>query len=213
MLEASLILAAYLLGSLSSAIIVCRLAGLPDPRTQGSGNPGATNVLRFGGKKMAVIALLGDFFKGLVPVLAAQWLGLPLLFIALTALAAFLGHLYPVFFRFQGGKGVATFIGVLLGIHWMLGLAAIASWLFMATVVRISSLSALVMSLLVPVYSWFIPGDWQLTSILSLMVAIIFWRHRSNIGRLLHGEEDKVSGISGSDTDADADTEQNRTGC
>ena len=194
MIEYSLIALAYLLGSLSSAIIICRLAGLPDPRTQGSGNPGATNVLRFGGRKTAAIVLFGDLLKGLVPVLAAQLLGLPIPLVGLTALAAFMGHLYPVFFRFRGGKGVATFIGVLIGIHWGLGLAAIASWLLLATTIKISSLSALTMSLLVPVYGWFILRDWPLTAILGLMVVMIFWRHRGNIKRLIQGSEGRIAG-------------------
>lgn len=189
----SLICAAYLLGSISSAIIVCRLMNLPDPRTLGSGNPGATNVLRIGGKKTAAIALFGDMLKGLIPTLAAHLLGMPLLIIGLTALAAFLGHLYPVFFHFQGGKGVATLIGVLVGINWMLGLAAIVTWLFMVYVVKISSLSALVMSALVPVYSWYLMHDWQLTAILTFIVILIFWRHRSNIIRMVRGDESKIA--------------------
>jgi glycerol-3-phosphate acyltransferase PlsY len=132
---AALIMTAYLLGSISSAIIVCQLMGLPDPRSLGSGNPGATNVMRIGGKKAAAITLFGDTLKGLIPVLIGQLLDVPLLILACIGLAAFLGHLYPVFFRFQGGKGVATLLGVLLGINWMLGLAAIGTWLFMAYVV------------------------------------------------------------------------------
>ncbi len=118
-----LIAAGYLLGSLSSAIIICRLLGLPDPRGQGSGNPGATNVLRIGGKKAAAATLIGDMLKGLIPVLIAKLLGASLAIQALVAIAAFLGHLYPLFFGFKGGKGVATALGVLLGIHWPVDLA------------------------------------------------------------------------------------------
>jgi glycerol-3-phosphate acyltransferase PlsY len=190
---AALIFTAYLLGSISSAIIVCRLMGLPDPRSQGSGNPGATNVLRIGGKKSAAITLFGDMLKGLLPVLAGHLIGVPLVILALIGLAAFLGHLYPVFFGFKGGKGVATLIGVLVGINWALGLAAIATWLFMAYVVKISSLSALVMALLVPLYGWLLHEDWILVGILTLMVALLFWRHRSNIRKLLSGEEKPIS--------------------
>lgn len=191
-----LIFTAYLLGSISSAIIVCRLMGLPDPRSEGSGNPGATNVLRIGTKKAAAITLFGDLLKGLIPVLVGQLLGVPLVILALTGLAAFVGHLFPVFFEFKGGKGVATLLGVLLGINWMLGAAAIGTWLFMAYVVKISSLSALVMALLVPVYGWFLHKDWMLVAILGVMVVLLFWRHRSNIHNLIEGKEDKI-GASG----------------
>jgi len=193
LIESGLIVFAYLLGSISSAIIVCRLMGLPDPRSLGSGNPGATNVMRIGGKKAAAITLLGDTLKGLLPVLAGQLLNAPLLILALTGLAAFIGHLYPVFFRFQGGKGVATLLGVLLGINWILGLAAIGTWLFMAYVVKISSLSALVMSALVPVYGWFLHHDWALTGILTFMVILLFWRHRGNIQKMLSGKETRIT--------------------
>ena len=185
----SLIIAAYLLGSISSAIIVCRLMRLPDPRSLGSGNPGATNVLRTGSKKAAAITLFGDSLKGFIPVIVGQFLEVPLLILASIGLAAFLGHLYPIFFRFQGGKGVATLLGVLLGISWMLGLAAIVTWLFMAYVVKISSLSALVMAALVPVYAWFLHHDWPLVGILTFMVILLFWRHRSNIRRMITGKE------------------------
>ena len=187
-----LITAAYLLGSISSAIIVCQIMGLPDPRSQGSGNPGATNVLRMGSKKAAAITLFGDMLKGLLPVLAGHLLGVSLLILTLTGLAAFLGHLYPVFFRFHGGKGVATLLGVLVGINWILGLAAIGTWLFVAKVLKISSLSALIMAALVPVYSWFIHHDWPFTLILTGMCILLFWRHRSNIRKLLSGQEDSI---------------------
>jgi len=192
MLYAALIIIAYLLGSISSAIIVCRIMGLPDPRSLGSGNPGATNVMRIGGKKPAAITLFGDTLKGLTPVLAGQFLDVPLLVLAGIGLAAFIGHLYPIFFRFQGGKGVATLLGVLLGVNWMLGLAAIGTWLFMAYVVKISSLSALVMALLVPVYGWFLLRDWPVVGILIFMVVLLFWRHRSNIQNMLQGKEDRM---------------------
>ncbi|GAB6039974.1 glycerol-3-phosphate 1-O-acyltransferase PlsY [Endothiovibrio diazotrophicus] len=190
--EAAFIAVAYLLGSLSSAIIVCRLTGLPDPRTVGSGNPGATNVLRLGGKKAAAITLLGDLLKGLLPTLAAVLLGLPVAAVALVALAAFLGHLYPVFFRFQGGKGVATALGVLLGFHWMVGVATVATWLVTAALTRISSLSALVAMALAPGYVWWVSGDWQPTAAMGVMTLMLYWRHRGNIRRILAGEEKKI---------------------
>ena len=191
-IEAAFIVAAYLLGSLSSAIIVCRLMGLPDPRTVGSGNPGATNVLRLGGKKAAAITLFGDMLKGFVPTLAAVLAGLAPAVVALVALAAFLGHLYPLFFRFQGGKGVATALGVLLGFHWMVGGATVATWLVTAAITRISSLSALVAMALAPGYIWWVSGAWEPTAAMALMTVMLYWRHRENIRRILSGEEKKI---------------------
>ena len=182
----------YLAGSVSTAIIVCRAMGLPDPRSEGSRNPGATNVLRFGGKKAAAITLAGDFLKGVLPVLLARLAGLEETGLALTALAAFLGHLYPVFFGFEGGKGVATAFGAILGLSYPVALAALATWLFMAFVVRISSLSALTAAALTPVFAWWfgLPGAY-LAAVL-LMVGLLIWRHRSNIRHLLAGTEDKI---------------------
>ena len=144
MISAALIIFGYLLGSISSAIIACRLMGLPDPRTEGSRNPGATNVLRFGGKKAGAVSLAGDMLKGVIPVVVAHLASVEPLIVGLTALAAFLGHLYPVFFGFKGGKGVATMLGALLGIHFWVGLATCGVWLFMAFVVKVSSAAALV---------------------------------------------------------------------
>lgn len=194
LVDSVLVLIAYLLGSLSSAIILCKLTGLPDPRTQGSGNPGATNVLRFGGKKLAALTLLGDMLKGLVPVLAARWLGADDLALALVALAAFLGHLYPVFFGFKGGKGVATALGVLLGLAWPVALAAAGTWLVMALVFRISSLSALTASLLAPAYMWWLTPSREFFAAASLMSTLLIWRHRSNIRNLLQGAESRIGG-------------------
>ncbi len=181
---------AYLIGSISSAIIICRLMGLPDPREQGSGNPGATNVVRLGGKKAGAITLLGDLLKGLIPVYAANVMGVPAELLALTGLAAFLGHLFPVFFNFEGGKGVATSIGVLLGFSWWLGLAFVATWLLMYKLKKISSLSALVASSLSPLYAWFIVGNITLTIATLIMTVLLLWRHESNIRRLISGVED-----------------------
>ncbi|KJV05803.1 acyl-phosphate glycerol 3-phosphate acyltransferase [Methylocucumis oryzae] len=189
MMEWLLVPVAYLTGSVCSAIIVCRLMGLPDPREQGSGNPGATNVMRFGGKKAAAITLLGDSLKGLIPVYVAQWLNVPVELLVLTGLAAFLGHLFPVFFGFKGGKGVATTIGVLLGWSWWLGLAMVATWLLMYKVGRISSLSALIASALSPIYAWFITGNSVIVIGAVVMTALLLWRHKSNIQRLLSGQE------------------------
>ncbi len=188
-----LILAGYLFGSLSSAIIVCRLLGLPDPREQGSGNPGATNVLRFGGKKAAAVTLAGDMLKGLVPVLIARALNADILIQSLVATAAFLGHLFPVFFGFRGGKGVATALGVLLGLHWMVGLLTIATWLVVARVFKISSLAALVAILLTPLYIGWLYPEPALLAAAIFMAALLFWRHRSNIRNLMTGTEGRIT--------------------
>ncbi len=189
-----LIAAGYLLGSLSSAIIVCRLLGLPDPRGEGSGNPGATNVLRIGGKKAAAIALIGDILKGLIPVLIAKLLGADLTIKAMVAVAAFLGHLYPLFFGFRGGKGVATALGVLLGLHWPVGLLTITTWLVIAKVFKISSLAALLAILVTPLYLWWLIPNESLIIAMLFMGTLLFWRHRSNIKGLLAGSEGKMGG-------------------
>ena len=192
MLELLLIVGGYLFGSVSSAIITCRVLGLPDPRSQGSGNPGATNVLRIGGKKAAAITLVGDMLKGLIPVLVAKLLGADMAVQAATAVAAFLGHLYPVFFAFQGGKGVATLLGVMLGIHWPVGLLTIATWLVIAKVFKISSLAALLSILVTPLYIWWLIPDSSVMIAMLLMGALLFWRHRSNIKNLMAGTEGEI---------------------
>ena len=192
MIEYIAIFASYLIGSLSSAIIVCKIMRLPDPRGEGSGNPGATNVLRFGGKKAAAITLAGDMLKGLIPVLVVKYMGMDMQIIALVGIAAFLGHLYPVFFQFKGGKGVATMLGVMLGFSWWVGLATAGTWLFMAKIVKISSLSALVATLLAPLYVWIWYDSIATLGVTIIMTVILFWRHRSNIQNLLSGKEDKI---------------------
>lgn len=189
MVEWLFVPAAYLIGSISSAIIICRMMGLPDPREQGSGNPGATNVMRIGGKKAAAITLLGDSLKGLIPVCVANALGMPIELVAATGLAAFMGHLYPVFFGFKGGKGVATSVGVLLGFSWGLGFAFMATWYLVYKLGKISSLSALVASTLSPVFAWFIVGDKAIVAASVAMTVFLLWRHKSNIQRLLAGQE------------------------
>lgn len=191
-----LILFAYLLGSIATAIVTCKLMGLPDPRTQGSNNPGATNVLRFGGKKAAAITLLGDGLKGVIPVVLARFVfGIEdYTWLILIGIAAFLGHLYPVFYGFKGGKGVATAIGVFLGVNLWGGLAFVATWLIMAKGFRISSLAALIATALSPLYFWMITGHAQLTLGVGAIAVLIFWRHRSNIQKLLDGSEDKIKG-------------------
>jgi glycerol-3-phosphate acyltransferase PlsY len=188
-----LVAAAYLIGSVSSAIIVCRILRLPDPRTQGSGNPGATNVLRIGGKKAAAVTLVGDSLKGLVPLLVAHLFGESPATLAATGLAAFLGHLYPVFFGFRGGKGVATALGVQFGLYWPIGLSVAGVWLFMAKAVKISSLSALVSMTLAPFIVWVFWPEPTLVSMQAVISILLFWRHRSNIRNLLSGAEDKIT--------------------
>ena len=191
-IDTALVVLAYLFGSVSSAIIICRLLGLPDPRSQGSGNPGATNVLRIGGKKAAAATLAGDMLKGLIPVLIARAAGADVTVQSLVAVAAFLGHLYPVFFRFQGGKGVATALGVLLGLHWPVGLMTIGTWLVVAKVFRISSLAALVAMALTPAYVWWLRPEPVLLGAIGFMTVLLFWRHRSNIQALVHGQEGRI---------------------
>lgn len=164
---------------------------LPDPRTQGSNNPGATNVLRIGGKLPAAITLLGDVLKGLIPVLFAKWLAFSPLFIALTAVFAFLGHLYPVFFRFQGGKGVATLIGCLIALSLPVVFCFLAIWLAIAITTRYSSLASLTATLLLPLYTWYFTNP-EFTAATAFMAILLFYRHRTNIQKLLAGKENKI---------------------
>jgi glycerol-3-phosphate acyltransferase PlsY len=185
-------LAGYLVGSISTAIITCKLMGLEDPRSVGSNNPGATNVLRHGGKKAAIITLIGDMLKGLVPVIAVTMIEPAATAIALTGLGAFLGHIFPVYYRFKGGKGVATFYGVLLGFSWIAGIAALLVWLLTAFVSKISSLSALVSALCAPFILWQSSRSPELTIMLGLMTALLFWRHRSNVRNIIDGKEHKI---------------------
>ncbi len=189
MLDIALVVFAYLLGSVSAAIITCKLMGLPDPRSEGSHNPGATNVLRIGGKKAAAITLIGDMFKGLIPVIIARTAGADDPLLAAVALAAFLGHLYPVFFSFHGGKGVATAMGVLLGLAWPVALAVLATWLLTAKLFKVSSLSALIASLLAPFYMWSLENSPAFFSMTIALSILLIWRHRSNILRLVSGKE------------------------
>ena len=183
----------YLMGSISSAVVIARMMGLKDPRTEGSGNPGATNILRYGGRKAAVLTLVGDVLKGVVPVLIARALTQDPVILGAVVVAAFLGHLYPVFFGFKGGKGVATAFGVFAALNPWLGLAMAVSWLIVAAAFRYSSLAALTTAALVPVYVWWLlPGTAYLLMAL-VVVALLFWRHRDNIRRLLAGTESKIS--------------------
>ena len=190
------VLAAYLVGSLSFAVIVSRLMGLNDPRTYGSKNPGATNVLRSGNKKAAVLTLVFDALKGYVPVLLAviygPRFGLGEGAAAVVGLAAFVGHLFPVFFRFQGGKGVATAAGVLLGINPWLGLATLATWVIIAFFFRYSSLASLAAAVFAPFYQLLIWGAGPVLGAILAMSLLLIWRHAPNIRKLLEGKESKI---------------------
>jgi len=208
-LIAAVAVAAYLMGSLSFAVIVSRVMGLSDPRTYGSGNPGATNVLRSGSKAAAVVTLLFDAFKGWLPVALVQWLG-PRYGLgegvqAIAGLAAFFGHLWPVFFRFQGGKGVATALGVLIAFAPWLGAAVLVTWVVVALTSRYSSLAAVIAAVLAPVYAGLGDGVWgtapwrweaQGAKLLEVIVMalLLLWRHRANIARLMAGAESKIGG-------------------
>jgi len=200
------VLLAYLLGSLSFAVIVSRAMRLDDPRSYGSGNPGATNVLRSGNKVAAILTLLLDAVKGVVAVLIARFLAERLGYgdgvVALAGLASFLGHLYPIFFRFQGGKGVATAAGVLLALNWTVGLACLGTWLLVAVATRYSSLAALVTALVAPVYFHFMHGDSQVVGAVAVMSVLLIWRHRSNITKLLNGTESKLGSKAGKPSDS-----------
>ena len=187
-----LISSAYLLGSISAAILVCKVLGLPDPRTGGSGNPGTTNVMRLHGKTAAFLTLTGDVFKGIIPVLLAKVIVGSEFIIALSGLAAFLGHIFPIYFKFKGGKGVATLIGILLATYWLLGLAYIITWILTAVIFRYSSLAALIATLSIPFYTYFLEQNFQYTVSFSMIAVILFWRHKSNIYNLLNSKERKI---------------------
>lgn len=195
--------AAYLIGSLSFAVIVSKVMGLSDPRSYGSKNPGATNVLRSGSKKAAIATLLLDALKGWVPVVLVKWFGADYGLgdgtVAAVGLAAFLGHLYPVFFQFKGGKGVATAAGVLMGVSWILGLATLATWVIVAFFSRYSSLASLVAAAFAPLYylfgdraAWYV--DKSLLVVMFAISALLAWRHRENINKLIKGTESRLGG-------------------
>ena len=185
----SLLIFAYLLGSLSSAILLSKLMGFTDPRTDGSNNPGANNVLRIAGKKAAFFTLLGDGLKGLIPVLMAQWIVGDHLLVALTGFCAFLGHCFPVYFNFRGGKGVATALAVSVAFNWIVGAVIIINWLLFAQVFKISSLAAIISFTALPFLIYWQEASLAITGIFSLMSVILIWRHKGNIQRLLQGSE------------------------
>ncbi len=186
----------YLIGSISFAVVVSRLMGLDDPRAYGSGNPGATNVLRSGNKKAAILTLVMDALKGFIPVLAVVAFGEPYGLgegsAALVGLAAFVGHLWPVFFGFKGGKGVATGAGLLLGLNPLLGVATLISWVMVAYFTRYSSLAAIVAAVFAPFYQWLIWGFGPTTIVCAVLAALVVWRHSGNIRKLLDGTESRI---------------------
>jgi glycerol-3-phosphate acyltransferase PlsY len=192
------LLVAYLIGSVSFAVVVSRVMGLADPRTYGSGNPGATNVLRTGNRLAALLTLLGDALKGVIAVLLARAAGPALAIdentVMLAGLAAFMGHLFPVFHRFQGGKGVATAAGVLLAVDPLIGGGTLATWLIIAFFFRYSSLAALVAAVFAPFWQVLLHGADQRAWAVAVMGALLIWRHRVNIGRLLNGTESRIGG-------------------
>ena len=186
------LIASYLIGSISSAIIICKIVGLPDPRTQGSNNPGATNVLRFGGKKIAAFVLIFDGLKGAIPVMIANYFGLSLFELTFILLFAFLGHVFPLFFGFKGGKGVATYLGGLIGINLLIGLTFAIIWLIVAKVLKFSSLAALIATILSPIYFYLITANLQAALVIGLIGLFIIYNHRTNIKRLIKKEEDII---------------------
>ncbi len=202
MLTIAFVIAAYLLGSVSFAVLMSKAFGLPDPRSYGSGNPGATNVLRSGKKAAAVLTLFGDAAKGWLAVWVAMQFAARdeqgAVLIAAVSLAVFLGHLFPVFLRFKGGKGVATALGVLLALNFWLGLSALATWLLVAVFFRLSSLSALTAAVGAPAYALMmdLPPQWVMAS--GIMSLLLIWRHMSNIRNMLAGRESRIGSKSSS---------------
>ncbi len=193
--NAFVILGAYLIGSVSFAVVVSKAMRLPDPHSYGSGNPGATNVLRTGNKLAAILTLLGDAAKGYVAVVIARVLiGVEIdsWVLPAVAAAAFIGHLFPVFHGFKGGKGVATALGILLAIDWVLGLTTLSTWLIVAVFLRYSSLAALVSAVFAPIYFMFLFGVQPMAIAIAIMSALLIWRHKANIQKLLKGEEGRI---------------------
>ena len=189
LLDVALIGGGYAVGSITTAILVARALGLGDPRQSGSGNPGATNILRIGGKKAALLTLLGDLIKGVVPIVIARLLGLEDWALAAVALATFLGHLYPVFFGFRGGKGVATALGILLALLPELGLSVLGLWILVFAVTRVSSMAALLAAIGAVPIVFAVSSETSMRVLIMVLVPLILWRHRSNIRRLLDGSE------------------------
>lgn len=189
-LSLAMIILAYLGGSISSAVLVCRCYGLPDPRENGSHNPGATNVLRLGGRSAAILVFVCDMSKGTLPVYLAWYLGITPFFLGLIGVAACLGHMYPLFFHFQGGKGVATALGTMLPIGLDMGAMMLTTWVVVLLLSGYSSLAALVAALLAPLYTYWLKPEYTMP--VAMLCALVVYRHRENIIRLLNGQEDKI---------------------
>ena len=187
------IIIGYLVGSICSAVIVCRLFGFPDPRTAGSNNPGATNVLRLAGKKCAIIVLLVDMLKGFLPVLLANLLGASTISLSFVCLACVLGHMFPVFFQFKGGKGVATALGALLGFNFILGMMVLVTWIVIAYFSRYSSLASILSMVAAPFYSILVMRNAEAFIPLMLITLLILYKHHENILRLMDGNESKIN--------------------
>ena len=185
---------AYLLGSVSCAIICAKWMQLPDPRALGSGNPGATNMLRTGNKSAAALTLIGDLLKGLIPLLVAQYLELTLVTLCLMGSAAIIGHMYPIYYQFRGGKGVATTLGVLAGLAWPLALIWTLIWLSIAKLSGYSSLAAITSTLVLPLIAWLLSLPSALISLTIFISVLVIWRHRSNIVKLAQGQESRIGG-------------------
>ena len=197
MIDIAVVLVAYLVGSIASAILVCRAMGLPDPRREGSGNPGATNVLRIAGKSPAALTLAGDVLKGVLPVLVAAGVASSPAVVALSALATFLGHLYPLYFRFRGGKGMATALGAIAALSWPVACVMCAIWLAVAAATRYSSLASMTAAIGAPVAALWFASEPANVGILAVIAAFLLWRHRQNIQRLVHGTESRIGPRTG----------------
>lgn len=186
------IVAAYLIGSVSCAIIVCKTAGLPDPRGEGSGNPGASNVYRVAGKTYAALTLIGDVLKGFLAIIIGLTLGVHGMMLGVVGLAAVLGHMYPVFFKFKGGKGVATALGVYFAMSMTLGVLAIVVWIVVVLVTRFASLASMIVVVLAPIFCLLVQYQHEYALGLALIAIVVLWRHRENIQRLRQGTENKL---------------------
>ncbi|KTD05871.1 transmembrane protein [Legionella gratiana] len=187
-----LVVLGYLMGSICSAVIVCKACSLPDPRTEGSKNPGTTNVLRLAGKQYAALVMAADLLKGTIPVVIAKILGADPVTVSFTALAAVLGHMYPIFFQFKGGKGVATAIGALLGLHFLVGIFVVATWLLVAKLSRYSSLASITSIGLAPLYSLLLIQHLDVFLPIFAIALLILYKHKDNINRLIDGKESKI---------------------
>ena len=183
---------AYLIGSISCAIVFAKWMRLPDPRQLGSGNPGATNMLRTGSKKAAALTLAGDLLKSLIPLLIARYLNFDTVSLCLMGGAAILGHMYPLYYQFRGGKGVATTLGVLLALHWPLALIWVFVWIIMAKLVGYSSLAALTATVLLPIVAWYLALPSSTITLMTVISVLVVWRHRTNISNLIQGKESRI---------------------